>query len=69
MHWGQVMHIIYASMNYVNFGSDKALLPKWRQAITLTNADILLTGPLRTNFSEIFIEIQTVSLQKMHLKI
>ena len=56
-------------MNYVNFGSDKALLPKWRQAITLTNADILLTGPLRTNFSEILIEIQTVSLQRMHLKI
>ena len=30
----------------------------WRQAITWTNADVLLMGPLVTNFSEIRIKIQ-----------
>ena len=35
----------------------------------LTNAGILLTGPLGTNSSEILIEIHTVSWEKMHLKI
>ena len=33
-----------------------------------TNAGILLIGPLGTNFSEIFIEIQTFSLKKIRLK-
>ena len=39
------------------------------QAITWTNAETLLFGPLGTNFSEIFIEIHTFSFMKMHLKI
>ena len=39
-----------------------------RQAIILTNAGILLIGPLGTNFSEILIEIHTFSFKKMHLK-
>ena len=39
-----------------------------RQAIIWTNAGILLFGPLRSNFSEILIEIDTFSFKKMHLK-
>ena len=40
----------------------------WRQAIIWTNAEILLIGPLGTNFSEILIEIDIFSFKKMHLK-
>ena len=39
------------------------------QAITSTNADLLSTGPLGTNFSEIRIKITKFSFMKMHLKI
>ena len=49
-------------------GSDNGLSPGRRQAIIWTNAGILLTRPLGTNFSEILIEIQTFSFKKMHLK-
>ena len=38
------------------------------QAIIRTNAGVFLIGTLRTNFSEILIEIQTFSFKKMHLK-
>ena len=44
------------------------LSPERRQAIIWTNAEILLIGPLGTNFSEIFIGIYTFSFMKMHLK-
>ena len=44
----------------------------WRlagaKAIIRTNAGMLIIGPLKTNFSEILIEIYTFSFQKMHLK-
>ena len=40
-----------------------------RQAIIWTNARILLTEILGTNFSEILIKIQNFSFTKMHLKI
>ena len=49
-----------------NIGSDNGLSPDRRQAITRTNAMILLTEPLGTSFSEIFIEIH--SFKKMHWK-
>ena len=49
-------------------GSDNGLSPGRRQAIIWTIAGILLIGPLGTNFSEIFIGIQTFSFKKMHLK-
>ena len=51
-----------------SIGSDNGLSPERRQAIIWTNAEILLIGPLGTNFSEILIEIQTFSLKKIHLK-
>ena len=50
-------------------GSDNGLSPDRRQAIIWTNAGLLLIGPLRTNFSEILIEILTFSFKKMRLKV
>ena len=49
-------------------GSNNGLSPSRRQAIIWTNARILLTGPLGTNFNEILIEIHTFSFKKIHLK-
>ena len=54
--------------NLTNIGSVNGLLPVRRQAITWTNAGILLIGPLGTNFSEILIEIPIFSFKKMRLK-
>ena len=48
-------------------GSDNGLSPGRHQAITWTNVGILLIGPL-ANFSEMLIEIQTFSFNKMQLK-
>ena len=42
--------------------------PGRRQAITWTNERVLLIWPLRTNFSEILIEMHAFSFKKMHLK-
>ena len=65
-HSGRVTHICISNQTII--GSDNGLLPDRRQAITWTNAGILLIGPLGTNFSEILVEIYTLSLKKMHLK-
>ena len=54
--------------NLAIIGSDKGLSPGRRQAIILTSAGILLIGPLGANFSEILIEIHTISFKKIHLK-
>ena len=50
---------IYASVNFVNIGSDNGLSP---------NAGFLSTGSLGINFSGIWVEIVKFSLKKMHLK-
>ena len=52
----------------ISIGSDNGLSPDRRQAMIWTNVGILLIRPLGTNFSEILIEIHTVSFRKMHLK-
>ena len=65
-HWGRVTHINVSKLTII--GSDNGLSPGRRQAIIWTNAGILLIGPIRTNFSEILIEINTFSFKKMHLK-
>ena len=65
-HWGRVTHIYVGKLTII--GSDDGLSPERRQAIIITNAGILLIGPLGTNFSEILIEIQTFSLKKIRLK-
>ena len=65
-HWGWVTHICISKVGFI--ASDNGLAPGWHQAIIWTNAGILLTEPLRTNFSEILINIHTFSFKKMHLK-
>ena len=65
-HWGRVTHICVGKLTII--GSDNGLLPGRCQAITWTNAGILLIRSLGTNFSEILIEIDTFSYKKMHLK-
>ena len=52
----------------VNIGSDNGLLPGRRQTIIWTSAGILLNGPSGINFREIWIEIDTVSFEKMYLR-
>ena len=65
-HWGRVTPICVGNLTII--GSDNGLSPGRRQAIIWTNAGILLTRPLGTNFSEILIEIHTFSFNKMHTK-
>ena len=65
-HWGRVTHICVGKLTII--GSDNGLSPGRRQAIIWTNAEILLIGPLGTNFSENLIGIQIFSFKKMHLK-
>ena len=60
------MHICVGKLTII--GSDNGLSPERRQAIIWTNAGILLIGPLGTNFSGILIEIQTLSLKRIRLK-
>ena len=65
--WGRVTHICVS--NLTSIGSDNGLSPDRRQAIIWTNAGILLTGPLGTNFNEILIGIQKFSFNKMHFEV
>ena len=65
-YWGRVTHICVGKLTIV--GSDNGLSPGRRQAIILTNAGILLIGPLGTNFSEILIATETFSFKTMHSK-
>ena len=55
---------IYASVNQVSIGSDNGLSPIRRQAITCTNAGLLLIGLLGTNFTVVLL----FSFKEMHLK-
>ena len=65
-HWGHVTHICVSEIIIID--SDNGLSPGRRQAIIWANAEILLIGLLGINFSEILIEINTFSFNKMHLK-
>ena len=65
-HWGRVTHICVSTLTII--GSDNGLSPDRRQAIIWTIAGILLSGPLGTNFSEIWSEIHTFSFKKICLK-
>ena len=66
-HWGRVTHICVSDLTSI--GSDNGLLPGRHQAIIRTNAGILLTRPLGTNFSEFLVKILIFSFKKMHLKV
>ena len=59
------MHICVG--NIIIIGSDNGLSPGRRLAIIWTIAGMLLIGTLKTNFSEILIEIHIFSFKKMHL--
>ena len=65
-HWGRVTHISVSKLSTI--GLDDGLSPDRRQAITWTNAGLLLIGPLGTNCSEILFGIQTFSFKKMLFK-
>ena len=76
-HWGRVTHICVTHSGRVThicvgkliiIGSDNGLSPGRRQAIIWTNAGMWSIGPLRTNFSEISIEINIFSFKKTRLK-
>ena len=66
-HWGRVTHICVNKL--VIIGSDNDLSPGRHQAIIWTYAEILLIGPLRTNFNENLIKMHTFSFINIHLKI
>ena len=66
IHWGRVTHICVGKLTII--GSDNGLSPGRHQAITWTNAGILLIGPLGTNFSKTLIRMQIFPFMKMHLK-
>ena len=55
--------------NLTIIGSDNGLSPSRRQAIIWTSGGIVFIGPLGTNLSEILIEIPTISLKKIRLKV
>ena len=65
-HWGRVTHICIGKLTIID--SDDGLPPGRRQAIIWSNAGVLLIGLLGANFREIFIGIQTLPFNKMHLK-
>ena len=65
-NWGRVTHICVSKLTII--GSDNGLSPGRRQAIIWTNVAILLIGPIRTNFSEILIEMHAFSFKRMCLK-
>ena len=64
-HWGRVMHVFVNKLTII--GSDNGLSPDRCQGIIWTNAGILLTWTLGTNFTEMLSKIQTFSFKKMHL--
>ena len=64
--WGRVMHICIGNLTVI--GTDNGLSPGWCQAIIRTNAEILLSEPLETNFNEIVLEIHKFSFKKLYLE-
>ena len=65
-HWGRMTHICISKLTIMR--SDYGLSPERRQAIILTNAALLLIGPLWTNVSEILIKIIFL-FEKIRLKV
>ena len=65
-HWGRVTHICVSKVTII--GSDNSLLPGRCQAITWTNAGIVLIRSLGTKLRESWGENYIFSLKKMHLK-
>ena len=53
----------------INIGSDNGSSLGMRQAIICTNAGMMLSNPLGTNFNDILIESHILLFKKMQLKI
>ena len=66
-HWGRVTHICISKLTII--GWDNGLSSGLRQAITWTNAGILLIKPLGPHFNDMLIEILTFSFMKMRLHV
>ena len=66
-HCGRLTRICVNNLTII--GKDNGLSPGRCQANVWTNAGRLLNGPLRTNYSEILIEIHAFSINKMHLNL
>ena len=64
-HWSQVTHMCVSKLTII--GSDNNLSQGRHWVIIWTNAVILLIWSLRTNFSEILVEIHVFSLKKNRL--
>ena len=64
-HWGRVTHRCVSNVTIID--SDNGLSSGRSQAISWTNAGILVIGLLGTHFSEISIEIHIFSFKKIHL--
>ena len=62
IHWGRVTHLRIGKL--ITMGWDNGLTPGRHQAIVSTNAGMLLTEPLGTNFSEILSEIHAFHSRK-----
>ena len=58
---------MYASVTYAIIVSDNGLSPSRRQAIIWINAWISLIEPLGTNFSEVVIEINIFSFNRIFI--
>ena len=55
--------------NQTTIGSDNDLSPGRLQAIIWANAGILLIEHIGSNFSEMFISIQTLSFREIYLEV
>ena len=66
-YWGRVTHIYVSRLTIT--GSDNGLSLGRHQAIIWTNVEILVIGPIETNFSENLIDILIFSFTKMRLKV
>ena len=60
----QLAHVRSRVSKLSMIGSDNGLSPGRRQAIIRTNSELMLIGPLGTNFSEILINSVTFSVKK-----
>ena len=59
---------IYASANWINICSSNGLSTVRRQVIIWTNVELLSTGPIGLNSSEIGIKMHNLSYMKLDLK-
>ena len=61
MHWNLCMqwwYIYTCEVQVGHYGLNNGLAPDRSQAILWTNADLLSTGPLKTDMTEILIKIK-----------